>query len=122
MMRLADPAAAYRRVDFDAHVSGLSGIDLVRLCFEEIDSALDRALWAHGKQHSELRYKALERAQLGLSALLLGLDRASPVAAPLDTFYRSLVTRLMASRRAFDPADVTNVRRDMADVRQSFFG
>lgn len=122
MLHALDPAKAYRMVDFDARVGGLAGPDLVRLCFDEIDSALDRALWAHDRDKPALRYKALERAQLGLSALLLGLDRASPVAALLDTFYRSLVTRLMASRRAFDPADVTEVRRDMADVRQSFFG
>ncbi|MCR2832793.1 flagellar protein FliS [Parerythrobacter lacustris] len=122
MLQTLDPAKAYRMVDFDARVGGLAGPDLVRLCFEEIDAALDRALWAHDRQRTELRYKSLERAQLGVSALLLGLDRSHPAAASLDTFYRSLVTRLMASRRAFDPADVAEVRRDMADVRQSFFG
>lgn len=122
MLQALDPAKAYRMVDFDARVGGLAGPDLVRLCFEEIDSALDRALWAHDRQKPELRYKALERAQLGLSALLLGLDWENPVSAPLDTFYRSLVTRLLASRRTFDPADVAEVRRDMADIGESFFG
>lgn len=122
MLQALDPAKAYRMVDFEARVAGMAGPDLVRLCFEEIDVALDRALWAHDRQKAELRYKALERAQLGLSALLLGLDRSNPAAASLDTFYRSLVTRLLASRRAFDPVDVAEVRRDLADVGRSFFG
>jgi flagellin-specific chaperone FliS len=122
MLQTLDPAKAYRMVDFEARVGGLAGPDLVRLCFEEIDSALDRALWADGQQRAELRYRSLERAQLGLSALLLGLDGSNPAAASLDAFYRSLVTRLLASRRAFDPADVADMRRDMADIGRSFFG
>ncbi len=122
MLQAHDPAKAYRMVDFEARVGGLTGPELVRLCFEEIDCALDRALWAHDRQRAELRYKALERAQFGLSALLLGLDRSNPAAASLESFYRSLVTRLLASRRAFDPADVADVRRDMADIGRSFFG
>lgn len=122
MLQTLDPAKAYRMVDFEARVGGLAGPDLVRLCFEEIDAALDRAVWAHDRQRTELRYRSLERAQLGLSALLLGLDRSNPAAASLETFYRSLVTRLLASRRAFDPADVADMRRDMADIGRSFFG
>ncbi|MCB2065247.1 MAG: flagellar protein FliS [Erythrobacter sp.] len=122
MLGLADPAQAYRRVDFEAHVAGLAGPDLVRLCFEDLESALDRALWAHGQQRPDIRRKALERAQLGLTVLLSGLDRDNPVSQPLDTFYRSMILRLTGSLRQFDARAIAGVRADISDIARSFFG
>lgn len=116
MLRAIDPHEAYRRVELDARVAGSNGADLVRLCLREVDVALGQALWAQANQRPDVRRRALERAQNGLGALRLGVDRQSPVAPALLAFYEGLGATVAQNQVRFDPARVEGVRVDLAEV------
>ena len=57
-----DPCEAYRRVDFDARVSGAGSRQLVDLCFEQLIGSLDRAVFAQGRGDNRMKSAALTRA------------------------------------------------------------
>ena len=46
MLRPRDPCETYRRIDFEARVSGSDPLQLVDVCFEQLCGSLDRALFA----------------------------------------------------------------------------
>ena len=122
MLRAVDPHEAYRRVELDARVAGSHGADLVRLCLREVDAALGQALWAQANDRPDVRRRALERAQNGLGALRLGVDRQSPVAPALLTFYEGLAATVGQNQVRFDPARVEGVRVDLAEVTSALLG
>ena len=122
MLRAVDPHEAYRRVELDARVAGTHGADLTRLCLSEVDVALGQALWAHDNQRPDVRRRALERAQNGLGALRLGVDRQSPVGPALLTFYEGLAAAVAQNQVRFDAARVEEVRVDLADVASAMLG
>jgi flagellar protein FliS len=122
MLKRIDPAAAYKRVDFEARVSASDTDGLVRVCFEDAGAALARALWADANQRPDVRRKALERAQMGLLTLLSGLDMAQPVSKSLDVFYRSLLARVTNAQKHFDRTAVEMTREDLADIASSLLG
>ncbi|MFB0613822.1 flagellar protein FliS [Aurantiacibacter poecillastricola] len=121
MLKRIDPATAYKRVDFEAYVAGSDAKGLVRVCFEDIGAALERALWADGQARTDIRHNALQRAQMGLLTLLSGLDMAQPVSKSLEVFYRSMVSRVTNAMRYFDPTAIAMTRDDLADIRRSLF-
>lgn len=116
MLRAIDPHEAYRRVELDARVAGSHGADLVRLCLREVDMALGQALWAQGNQRPDVRRRALERAQNGLGALRLGVDRQNPVGPALLAFYQGLAAKVAQGQGRFDPARIGQVRAELAEV------
>ena len=122
MLRAVDPHEAYRRVELDARVAGSQGADLTRLCLREVDTALGQALWAQDNQRPDVRRRALERAQNGLGALRLGVDRQSPVAPALLAFYEGLTATVAQNQVRFDPARVAVVRADLAEVTSALLG
>lgn len=122
MLKRTDPAAAYKRVDFEAYVSAADAEALVRLSFEEAGAALTRALWADANGRPDLRRSALERAQMGILTLLAGLDMAQPVSKSLDVFYRSMLARVTNARKHFDRTAVEMTRDDLADIAASLPG
>lgn len=119
MLRPADPHEAYRRVELDARIAGSRGADLVRLCLRDVDAALGQALWAHDNARPDVRRRALDRAQNGLGALRLGVDRKSPMGPALLTFYEGLGRLVMANQIRFDAAQVAQVRTDLDEVSQA---
>lgn len=115
-----DPAAAYRRVDFESYVLGCDGAELVRLCLDEVDAALARSIWADRHARPDLRRKSLERAQMCLLTLTSGIDASSPLARPLETFYRSLALRVAGCLGRFDARTIEEARADIREVASSF--
>lgn len=122
MLKPRNPSDAYRRIAFDACVAGSKGPDLVRLCLEEVDAALTRAMWADGAGRTDVRRDALARAQAGLGALRLGVDKASALGPALLTLYEAMAATVTASRFRFDAAAIARVRADIADVRSAMLG
>ena len=122
LFRSTDPHEAYRRVELDARVAGSQGRDLVGLCIKDVDAALGQALWAHEHDRPDLRRRALARAQNGLGALRLGVDPTSPLGPTLLTFYEALARGVIAAQVRFDPAQVAQVRGDLADVGRAMLG
>ncbi|MEO5706423.1 MAG: flagellin [Alteraurantiacibacter sp.] len=119
MLRPADPHEAYRRVELDARVAGSRAADLVRLCLRDVDAALGQALWAHDNARPDVRRRALERAQNGLGALRLGVDRNSPMGPALISFYEGLGRSVIANQVRFDAAQVAAVRDDLDEVSRA---
>lgn len=122
MLRAIDPHEAYRRVELDARVAGSRGADLTRLCLREVDTALGQALWAQENDRPDVRRRALERAQNGLGALRLGVDRQNPVAPALLTFYEGLAATVTHNQVRFDAVRVEEVRVDLAEVTSAMLG
>ena len=122
MLRAVDPHEAYRRVELDARVAGSHGADLVRLCLREVDAALGQALWAQANDRPDVRRRALERAQNGLGALRLGVDRQNPVAPALLAFYEGLAAAVAQNQVRFDPAKVAAVQADLVEVSGAMLG
>lgn len=122
MRQRPDPAAAYKRVDFEALVSASDADGLVRVCFDDVGAALDRALWADRNQRMDIRRSALQRAQMGLLTLLSGLDMGQPVSRSLDVFYRSMLARVTNGQKHFDRTAIEMTRDDLADIAKSIMG
>ncbi|MDF1833942.1 MAG: flagellar protein FliS [Alteraurantiacibacter sp. bin_em_oilr2.035] len=122
MLKRTDPAAAYKRVDFESLISGCDAQGLVRVCFDDAVAALERALWADAHDRPDIRRKALERAQMGLLTLLSGLDTSQPVSKSLDVFYRSLLARVTNAQKHFNRTAVEMTRDDLKDIAASLLG
>lgn len=122
MLKRIDPASAYKRVDFEALVSGCDANALVRVCFDDAMAALQRALWADRNGREDQRRMALERAQMGLLALLSGLDMSLPVSRSLEVFYRSMLARIANAQHHFNRTAVEMTRDDLADIAASLLG
>jgi len=115
-----NPAEAYRRVAFDARIAGARPADLVLLCYEQLAEALGAAIEASARADNHRRSAAMTRALSSLAALQLGLDRQSPLAAPLDTFFAGVRRTLLENVPAFDPAAIAAIRADITEVADSF--
>lgn len=116
MLLQQNPAEAYRRVALDARIAGARPADLVLLCYEQLADALGAAIEAAGRADNHRRSAAMTRALSSLTALQLGLNRNSPLAAPLDTFFAGVRRTLLDNVPAFDPAAIAIVRADVIEV------
>jgi len=119
MLKPANPSEAYRKVAFDACVAGSKGPELVRLCIDDVGAALGQALWAETNGRADLRRNSLARAQQGIAALRLGVDRKNPLGPALLTLYEAMATTITACRFRFDPAAIGRVRGDLADIARA---
>ena len=119
MFKPSNPGDAYRKVAFDACVTGSTGPELVRLCIEDVRAALDQAIWADANGRQDIRRNALARAQSGLGALRLGVDPQSDLAAALLTFYDSMARAVTASQFRFEREGIETVRTDIDDVARA---
>jgi flagellin-specific chaperone FliS len=122
MLKPANPTEAYRKVAFDACVAGSKGADLVRLCIEEVDAALARAMWAEAPDRADVRRAALARAQAGLGALRLGVDKGNPLGPALLTLYEAMAATVTACRFRYDAAAILRVRTDLAEISRAMLG
>lgn len=110
---LEDPAATYRRVEFDARVEGSDGVGLTRLCLERAVGALNQACASRCRA---TRADALGQAGAALLALREGVAPDNPLRTPLVQFYGSARAAVMASVARFDEARLEAVERDLVDV------
>jgi flagellin-specific chaperone FliS len=117
-----DPAATYRRIEFDARVSGAGQAELLTLLIEELLAALQSALFAHEHNHNQRKSAAMTRAIAVLTTLELGVTpgAAGGIGATLLHFYRGGKRTILDSVVGFDPEAITRLRDDFEDVRRSF--
>lgn len=110
------PQDAYRRIDFDARVSGADPMELVGMCYEQLIAALGSALFAHERGDNQGKSKALTRGLSALTALQLGVAGNEGVAQALRQFYQAARGALLDGVLAFDPVRINQVRQDFVDI------
>lgn len=111
-----NPQDAYRRVDFDARVTGCDPMELVGLCYEHLIAALGSALFAHERGDNMTKSKAITRAVSAVTALQLGVNGTEGVAAALRQFYTASRHALLDSVLNFNPEQITRVRNDFVEI------
>jgi flagellin-specific chaperone FliS len=116
MLLQQKPAEAYRRVALDARIAGARPADLVLLCYEQLAEALGAAIEASSRADNHRRSAALTRALSVLTALQLGLDRQSPLAVPLDTFFAGVRRTLLDNVPTFDAEAIAATKADIIEV------
>ncbi len=116
MLARRTPQDTYRRVEFDARVSGADPMQLVGLCYEHLIAALGSALYAHGCGDTAAKSAALTRGVAALTALHLGVKGDNGIAPALRLFYEAARRSLLDCVLAFDPARVNQVRQDFIEI------
>lgn len=122
MHALHSPREAYRRVEFDARVTGANPAELVLVCFEQFAAALARAQAAAASSDNLLKSQSLTRALAALTALQMGIDQRQPLALALDQFYAAARRTVLDSVLQFDAKALAAVHRDMNDVATALRG
>lgn len=119
MLAVRSPAETYRKVDFDARVSGAEPQQLVALCYEHLVSSLASAVFAHEHNDNRAKSQALTRALSALTALQLGVDASAPLAPALHQLYESARRSVLNSVLAFDPRTIGTIRDDFAEIARA---
>jgi flagellar protein FliS len=119
MRRQLSPVEAYRRVDFDARVSGAGPAELVHLCYEHLVAALGTAIHADRNGDNGLKSRSLSRALTAITALHLGVSGESEVAAALNQLYDAARRTVLDSAIAFDARSLAALRADFAEIGQA---
>lgn len=122
MLHRADPSEAYRRVDFDARVTGASPEQLVDLCFEQFTGSLARAVFAQRRGDNAMKSAALTRAVAALTALQMGVDGENPTGAALLQLYGSARRAVLDSAVRFDVATIEAIASDFNEIRMAMRG
>ncbi|MEO0031121.1 MAG: hypothetical protein RIS94_879 [Pseudomonadota bacterium] len=122
MLLRRDPCEAYRRVDFDARVSGATSGQLVDLCLEQVAGSMGRAIYAESRGDNAAKSAALTRAVAALTALQLGVDPENPTGQALIQLYTSARVAALDSVLNFDAAKLDAIRQDFIEIRQAMLG
>jgi flagellar protein FliS len=122
MLLNRDPSEAYRRVEFDARVTGADSRQLVDLCLEQVAGSLGRAVHAAERGDNGSKSKALTRAVAALTALQLGVDPDAPTGQALMQLYQAARTTILDSVLQFDAAGLSQIRQDFIEIRQALIG
>lgn len=122
MHALRSPHDAYRRVEFDALVTGANPAELVLVCYQQLGAALTRAQGAAASGDNLLKSQSLTRALAALTALQLGIDQHQPLAPALEHFYASARRTVLDSVLKFDGTALAAVHRDMNEVATALRG
>jgi flagellar biosynthetic protein FliS len=119
MLARHSPSEAYRRVDFDARVSGASPQELVRLCYEQVISSLGAAMLAVERRDNQMKSQSLTRAMSALTALQMGVSGEGPVVDALLHIYTTARRAVLDSVITFDAPTIIQVRQDFIDIAES---
>lgn len=111
-----NPQDAYRRVDFDARVTGCDPMELVGLCYEHLIAALGSALFAHERGDNLTKSRAITRAMSAVTALQLGVNGSEGVAGALRQFYQAARQAMLDSVLDFNPVQIGRVRDDFVEI------
>lgn len=110
------PHEAYRRVEFDARVSGADPAGLVLVCFDQFGQSLAAALGGNQAGDNQRRSAGLTGALTAITALQLGIDGAVGIAASLTQFYDAARHTLLGNVLNFDAAAIGSLRNDFSEV------
>lgn len=116
MLAPCSPQETYRKVDFDARVSGADRFALVELCYEQLAAALGTALHADRCADNRLKSQSLTRALSAITALQLGLVGDSGVTLALQRFLGAASRTVLDSATAFDAPALTSLRNDVGEI------
>lgn len=119
MLARRNPGEVYRRVDFDARVSGASPSELVRLCYEQLISSLGGALIAAQRGDNQMKSQMLTRSISALNALHMGVSGDEGVAGALIHFYTATRRAVLDSVLDFDAETIAQIRQDFIDISES---
>lgn len=119
MIAVMNPSEAYRRVDFDARVTGADPRQLVSLCYEQLIAALSSALFAFEAADNARKSAALTRALTSLTALQMGIRGEDKVAAALHQLYESARRAMLDSVLEFNAKAITTLRDDFAEIAKA---
>jgi len=122
MLVARTPQEAYRRVDFDARVSGSAPSELVHLCIEHLIGALGTALHAAANGDNELKSRSITRALTSVTALQLGVSGEEGIAAALRQVYEAARRTILDSATAFDSSRMVALRTDFVDIGKALKG
>lgn len=122
MHALRSPSQAYRRIEFDARVAAADPRELVMVCYDQLGSALARAVHADARGDNQAKSEALTRALSAIAALQLGIDPSAPMAEALGQFYTGARRTLLDSVLHFDADVMGALSRDVADVARALAG
>ncbi|MEO0642022.1 MAG: hypothetical protein AAFY47_01215 [Pseudomonadota bacterium] len=117
---LANPGAAYRRVDIDARIEAAANEDLTRICLEEASSALGQALIALGREPETPPREPLARAHGIAIYLARAVAADNPMRKALIQFYGGLADVLARNMSQARYAEIAQVRKDFEDVLGAF--
>jgi flagellar protein FliS len=122
MMLLTSPQEAYRRVDFDARVSGAGPAELVHLCYEHLVSALGTAVHADRRGDNCLKSRSMTRALTAITALQMGLAGGEGIAGALSQLYEAARRTVLDSALQFDSERITILREDFVEIGRALKG
>jgi flagellar protein FliS len=117
MLRPRDPCETYRRIDFEARVSGSDPLQLVDVCFEQLSGSLDRAQFAASRGDNAMKSAALTRAVAALTALQMGVNSEGPTGLALVQLYGAARRSVLDSAVRFDGATLQKIRADFEEIR-----
>lgn len=122
MHSLRNPSQAYRRVEFDARVAVADPRELVLVCFDQLTTALSRAVHADARGDNLAKSEALTKALSAIAALQLGVDHTAPLAGALDQFYTGARHTLLDNVLRFDASAIERLAGDVGDVARALAG
>ena len=119
MLLQTSPHEAYRRVDFDARVNGAKPAELVHLCYEHLVSALGTAIHADRNGDNGLKSRSMTRALTAVTALQMGVNAGSGMAAALTQLYEGARRTILDCAITFDEDRIAALRSDFAEIGQA---
>ena len=119
MLAQRDPNQVYRRIDFEARVSGSDPRELVRVCYEQLIGALGGALIAAQRGDNLQKSQTLTRALSALTALQMGVQGDGEIADALRHIYTAARRAVLDSVLNFDTQTIARVRADFVEISES---
>ena len=118
-LALRSPNEAYRRVEFDARVSGSDPRHLTELCYEQLIGSLGSAVFGQERGDNAAKSQALTRALSAVTALQLGVSGEGATPDALRHMYEAARRTILDSALNFDPPKLTGLRQDFIDISRA---
>jgi len=122
MLARRTPQEAYRRVDFDARVSGSDPSALVHLCIEHLVGALGTALHAQANGDNGLKSRSITAALTAVTALQLGVSGDEGIAAALRHMYEAARRTILDNATVFNSRNIETLRNDFIEIGAALKG
>ena len=122
MLALRNPTAAYRAIEFDARVDSATPHELVAMCYEQVISALGRALIAHDRGDNRMKSEALTRDVSALTALQMGVTGDGAMSDALHQLYTSARHTVLNGVVRFDTLMIARIRQDFVEIAAALGG
>lgn len=119
MLALNEPRAAYQQSNFDARVKGGTSQDIVVFCLDELALTIGMLRQADVRGNRAGRSEAITRGIAILTALEMGVDRDTELAASLLHFYEGSRRLLLGSISTTQVEAIETLRADVMEIRDA---